>query len=102
VAAPGHSFPVTVAATYFLTQNISGISIPLPPNGLSRKLKSESGKIGSGSSFFPSSKIQQRRASEEKPINVNSDFVCEHKSAVAAAAFFVFCRFLSNSQTLVM
>lgn len=49
-----------------MTQNISGISIPLPPNGLSRKLKSESGKIGSGSSFFPSSKIQQRRVSEEK------------------------------------
>jgi hypothetical protein len=55
---------------------ISG-TIPLPPNGLSRKLKSESGKInrevGYGSSFSKQ-QIQQRRASEEKPISVNSDF----------------------------
>jgi len=75
-----------------LTQNISGISIPLPPNGLSRKLKSESGKInrevGYGSSFSKQ-QIQQRRASEEKPISVNSDFCVHkgHKSAVAAAFF---------------
>jgi len=57
---------------------ISG-TIPLPPNGLSRKLKSESGKInrevGYGSSFSKQ-QIQQRRASEEKPISVNSDFLC--------------------------
>jgi hypothetical protein len=56
---------------------ISG-TIPLPPNGLSRKLKSEYGKInrevGYGSSFSKQ-QIQQRRASEEKPISVNSDFV---------------------------
>jgi hypothetical protein len=55
---------------------ISG-TIPLPPNGLSRKLKSESGKINREVGYrssFSKQQIQQRRASEEKPISVNSDF----------------------------
>jgi hypothetical protein len=82
--------------------------------GLAESLKANQGKLDLGSSFFdfPSSKIQQRRASEEKHINVNlrhcvcTDlYISRHNFAIAAASIFLslslFLKFLSRYVILI-
>ena len=98
--AISHTGSVTIAATYFW-QKFFG-TIPLPPNGLSRKLKSESGKIGSGSSFFQAAKFSSA-VPVRRSISVWIQTLCLYKfvlSDTKIAAFLNFSPSLFSQNSL--